>query len=126
MSGINLFTIGFTKKSAEQFFTRLRQAGVKRLVDVRLQNNSQLAGFSKREDLAYFLRSIAGIDYVHLLDLAPTKEMLDHYKKVSRDRPAYEQQFRELIAAEYQKYGAVVREAGIELGCLVRANDDAG
>lgn len=94
---LKLFTIGFTKKSAEQFFTKLQKAGVKRVVDTRLNNNSQLAGFSKRDDLAYFLRSIAGIEYVHLLELAPTQELLDRYKKGDRNWPAYERDFNELI-----------------------------
>jgi uncharacterized protein (DUF488 family) len=94
---LRLFTIGFTKKSAEQFFTTLQKAGVRRVVDTRLNNNSQLAGFSKRDDLAYFLRSIAGIEYVHLLDLAPTQELLDRYKKGDRDWAAYERDFNELI-----------------------------
>ena len=97
MSALKLFTIGFTKKSAEAFFTRLQRAGVKRLIDVRLNNNSQLAGFSKRDDLAYFLKAIAGIEYVHLLDLAPTPELLDRYKKADRDWPAYERDFLKLI-----------------------------
>lgn len=94
---VKLFTIGFTKKSAEQFFTKLQQAGVDRVVDIRLNNNSQLAGFSKRDDLAYFLRSIIGIDYVHLLELAPTEQLLDRYKKGHGDWAAYERDFNELI-----------------------------
>jgi len=69
---MKIFTIGFTKKSAETFFTRLQQAGVKRLVDVRLNNVSQLAGFAKRDDLRYFTKTICGIDYKHVPDLAPT------------------------------------------------------
>ena len=98
MSALKLFTIGFTKKSAEAFFTKLQRAGVKRVIDTRLNNNSQLAGFSKRDDLAYFLRAVAGIEYVHLLDLAPTQELLDRYKKADRDWPAYERDFLKLIA----------------------------
>src|SRR5262245_66040773 len=93
MQPIKLFTIGFTKKSAEAFFTKLQVAGVKRVIDVRLNNNSQLAGFSKRDDLAYFLRSIAGIEYVHVLDLAPTQDLLDRYKKIDRAWPAHEPDF---------------------------------
>ncbi|MDD9860652.1 MAG: DUF488 domain-containing protein [Nitrospira sp.] len=78
---MRLFTIGFTKKSAEGFFTKLSEGGARRVVDVRLNNVSQLAGFAKRQDLEYFLRELCGIDYVHLPELAPTKEMLDGYKK---------------------------------------------
>ena len=78
---IMLFTIGFTGKSAEQFFTALQNAGVKRLIDIRLNNVSQLAGFAKRDDLEYFLKEIGGIEYVHEPMLAPTQEILDAYKK---------------------------------------------
>ena len=66
MSKVKVFTIGFTKKTAEEIFSRLVQAGVKRVIDIRLNNVSQLAGFAKRDDLRYFLKSIAGIDYLHL------------------------------------------------------------
>jgi uncharacterized protein (DUF488 family) len=95
---LRLFTIGFTHKSAEQFFSLLQRAGVKRVVDVRLNNVSQLAGYSKRDDLRYFLRAVAGIDYVHLPDLAPTREMLDAYKKDKADWADYERQFLALMA----------------------------
>jgi uncharacterized protein (DUF488 family) len=67
---MKLFTIGFTKKSAEEFFTHLQNAGVRRIVDVRLNNTSQIAGFAKARDLKYFLHAIAGIDYVHIPDFA--------------------------------------------------------
>jgi uncharacterized protein (DUF488 family) len=95
---IELFTIGFTQKSAHDFFTSLEDAGVKRVVDVRLNNVSQLAGFSKKEDLSYFLKEIADIDYVHLPELAPTREMLDNYKKHEGDWDAYKRRFIDLMA----------------------------
>ena len=85
MEKIRLFTIGFTKKNAEEFFGKIIEAGVKRVVDVRLNNTSQLAGFSKKEDLVYFLKNLGGIDYVHLPELAPTPEMLVEYKKNKGD-----------------------------------------
>lgn len=94
---MRLFTIGFTKKSAETFFTEIRQSGARRLVDVRLNNVSQLAGFSKRDDLRYFLREICGIDYVQLPSLAPTQELLDQYRKQKGGWPAYERQFLALM-----------------------------
>ena len=94
---INLFTIGFTQKSAEQFFETLMQAGVRRVIDTRLNNVSQLAGFAKRKDLEYFLRTIGNIEYVHILDLAPTQDILDDYKKKKGDWDVYEQQFLELM-----------------------------
>lgn len=121
MNPIRLFTIGFTKKSAEAFFTKLQKAGVKRLVDVRLNNNSQLAGFSKRDDLAYFLRSIARIEYVHRLDLAPTQDLLDRYKKGDRDWPAYERDFTALI--EGRRIETTVPRELLDGACLLCSED---
>lgn len=121
MTPINLFTIGFTKKSAETFFTKLQRAGVKRLIDVRLHNNSQLAGFSKRDDLAYFLKSIAGIEYVHLLDLAPTADLLDRYKKLDKDWAGYERDFRQLIADRHIE--TTVPPTLLDGGCLLCSED---
>jgi uncharacterized protein (DUF488 family) len=95
---IQLTTIGFTRKSAEEFFRLLIEAGVRRVVDVRLNNTGQLAGFSKRDDLAYFLRTIAGIDYVHVPELAPTQAMLDRFKKHGVDWRDYEREFLQLVA----------------------------
>ncbi len=94
---MKLFTIGFTQKSAEAFFGRLSRAGVKRVIDIRLNNVSQLAGFAKRDDLRYFLKAICGIDYIHLPELAPTQEILDHFKKKKGDWLAYEKEFRSLL-----------------------------
>jgi len=94
---MEIYTIGFTKHSAERFFTRLRQCGVKRLVDVRLNNVSQLAGFAKRDDLRYFTKIICNIDYVHLPSLAPTKDLLDSYKKLKGNWQVYESSFLELM-----------------------------
>jgi len=94
---MKIYTIGFTKSTAEFFFTRLLKAHVKRLVDVRLNNVSQLAGFAKKDDLAYFLRSICGIPYEHRPELAPTQEMLDAFKKQKGDWNEYERRFTDLI-----------------------------
>jgi len=92
-----IFTIGFTKKSAEEFFSILAGAKVERLIDVRLNNMSQLAGFAKRDDLRYFLRTLCGIDYLHCLDLAPTQEILDSYKKNKESWSVYERDFINLL-----------------------------
>jgi uncharacterized protein (DUF488 family) len=99
MSEVKVFTIGFTKKKAEAFFTRLMRAGVKRVIDIRLNNVSQLAGFAKRDDLRYFLQAIGGIDYMHRPDLAPTQEILDDFKKNKGSWPAYERDFLALLFA---------------------------
>ena len=95
---MKVFTIGFTKKRAQEFFESLRDAGAKRVVDVRLNNVSQLAGFAKRHDLAYFLREICDVDYVHVPRLAPTKEILDAYKKKRGSWQEYEERFMALMA----------------------------
>ncbi len=94
---VNLFTIGFTQKKAEQFFETLLQAGVRRVIDTRLNNVSQLAGFAKKQDLEYFLRKTGGIEYIHILDLAPTKDILDDYKKKRINWDTYEDKFHQLI-----------------------------
>ncbi|MFM6200796.1 MAG: DUF488 family protein, partial [Dolichospermum sp.] len=94
---VNLFTIGFTQKKAEQFFETLTKAGVKRVIDTRLNNVSQLAGFAKKPDLQYFLQKICGIEYIHILDLAPTKDILDAYKKKEITWDSYEQKFNQLM-----------------------------
>lgn len=95
---VQLFTMGFTQKSAEQFFDILIKSGVKTVIDTRLNNVSQLAGFTKKNDLKYFLKQVGGIDYVHILDLAPTKDILDEYKKNKGDWGVYEQKFLKLIS----------------------------
>ena len=95
---MQLFTIGFTHKSAETFFGLLTEAGVKRVVDIRLNNVSQLAGFTKRDDLAFFLRSVAGIDYVHVPLLAPTQDLIDDYRKNGIGYDAFAARFRSLLA----------------------------
>lgn len=92
-----VYTIGFTKKSAADFFSLLRKSGAKRVVDVRLNNVSQLAGFSKRDDLKFFLTEIVGMDYVHLPLLAPTADILDAYKKHKGDWNVYEPAFLDLM-----------------------------
>lgn len=99
---MKIFTIGFTKKSAENFFTLLKHTGVKRLIDVRLHNISQLAGFTKRDDLRYFTKTICNIDYAHFPELAPTADILNAYKKVKNgDWARYEQQFLNLIQSRH-------------------------
>ncbi|MET4700099.1 uncharacterized protein (DUF488 family) [Constrictibacter sp. MBR-5] len=97
MDLLRVTTIGFTKSSAAHFFGRLRAAGVRRVMDVRLHNTSQLAGFAKADDLAWFLKSLGGIDYVHEPLLAPTADILDAFKKRKGDWRLYERQFLDLM-----------------------------
>ncbi len=118
---MKLFTIGFTKKNAERFFGLLSSSGVKRVVDVRLNNVSQLAGFAKRDDLKFFLQRVCGIDYVHLSDLAPTKEMLADYRKKRIGWDDYERQFLHLMR-ERRVEDSISREV-LDGGCLLCSED---
>ena len=93
-----VYTIGFTQKTAEQFFESLKKAGIRRLLDVRLNNTSHLAGFTKQKDLIYFLRTICAIEYLHEPLLAPTQEILDAYKKSKGSWEDYEHAFLRLMA----------------------------
>ena|SRR5215469_16236189 len=94
---MEIYTIGFTKKTAAEFFGTIRQAGIKRLIDVRLNNSSQLAGFTKREDLPFFLLEICQAQYLHEPLLAPTQEMLEAYKKRKGSWSNYEERFLALM-----------------------------
>ncbi len=94
---MTIYTIGFTQKSAEQFFELLKKNKIERLIDIRLRNSSQLAGFAKMEDLRYFLNAICNIEYVHELLLAPTNEILDGYKKTKQSWGDYEKDFLRLM-----------------------------
>ena len=118
---MKLFTIGFTRKSAQKFFGLLSSSGVERVVDVRLNNVSQLAGFAKRDDLEYFLRRVCGIDYVHLPALAPTQEMLADYRKDHKDWNIYEKQFLDLMR-ERRIEEEIPREI-VDGGCLLCSED---
>ncbi len=93
-----VYTIGFTKRSAEEFFEVIKKAGIKQLLDIRLNNSSQLAGFTKKEDLRYLLKAICGVNYRHELLLAPTQEILDTYKKSHGSWSNYEKDFHTLMS----------------------------
>ena len=118
---MRLMTIGFTKKSARQFFEALQTAGVKRVADVRLHNVSQLAGFAKRKDLEYFLETISGIDYVHVPDLAPTPELLDAFKKHRGTWQEYEDGFLDLMAR--RRVEKAIDPELLEDACLLCSED---
>ncbi|MGD0096121.1 MAG: DUF488 domain-containing protein [Terracidiphilus sp.] len=94
---MEIYSIGFTQKSAGEFFGTLKAHGIERLLDVRLNNTSQLAAFAKQADLAYFLREICSIVYEHEPLLAPTQEMLDSYKKKKGSWESYAESYLALI-----------------------------
>lgn len=112
----HMSTIGFTKTSAEHFFTRLIGAGVKAVIDVRLHNTSQLSGFAKAEDLAYFLEKIGGIGYRHMPLLAPEDSMLKMYRK-GGSWSVYESQFMDLM--ESRRIEDKLKPELLEGACLL-------
>lgn len=118
---MRIFTIGFTKKSAEAFFSAICGSGAKRVVDVRLNNVSQLAGFSKRDDLRYFLRAICGVGYAHVPKLAPTQALLDAYKKQKGDWRPYERGFLELM--KQRRIDETVSPDLVRDACLLCSED---
>ena len=94
---MEIYSIGFTQKSAREFFGALKAHGIERLLDVRLNNTSQLAGFAKQSDLKYFLHEICGVVYEHEPLLAPTQEILDAFKKRKGDWGEYTKAYLSLI-----------------------------
>ena len=117
---MKLFTIGFTKTTAEGFFSRLSKAHVKKLVDVRLNNVSQLSGFAKRDDLRYFSKMICDIEYDEKPELAPTQEILDEYRKSQGGWHAYVAKFLDLMA---RRRIEDIDRASLDGGCLLCSED---
>jgi uncharacterized protein (DUF488 family) len=93
---LKIYTIGFTKKSAKQFFALLENSGVDCLIDIRLRPSGQLAGFTKKDDLRYFLHELINCDYRHWPQLAPSDEILKTYRK-DHDWTRYEKAFEKLM-----------------------------
>ena len=118
---MKISTIGFTKKPARRFFDLLMQSDARRVVDVRLNNGSQLAGFAKKDDLAFFLGELCGMEYVHLPALAPTKELLDDYRKRRCDWEAYEDRFITLMRD--RRIEETVPKKIVSDGCLLCSED---
>lgn len=115
-------TIGFTKKKAEKFFELIKNSNTKCVIDVRLNNVSQLAGFSKKDDLKFFLKELCGVGYEHFPDLAPTKEMLDAYKKDHKSWQRYENEFLELMSK--RQIESNLPKDVINYGCLLCSEDN--
>ncbi len=116
---MKIYTLGFAKKSAKAFFETLRTAGVSRLLDIRLNNTSQLAGYTKRADLEYFCHAMLGIEYGHLPLLAPTKDILDAYKKHGNSWEVYEREFKALLVSRRPE--AVMNTLIFDRACLLCA-----
>lgn len=111
------YTVGFTQKSAERFFDLLKSNDIARVIDVRLNNISQLSGFAKRDDLKFFLRALCDADYIHLKELAPTKDILDAYKKKIITWEAYEDKFLNLISQ--RNIERSIDKPLLDRGCLL-------
>lgn len=116
---MTIYTLGFTQKTAEQFFGLLKKERIQLLVDIRLNNKSQLAGFTKGEDLRYFLEEICGCAYIHCEEYAPTKQILDDYKKKRIDWEGYVSQYLPLMARRGAAGKFPERFANYERICLL-------
>lgn len=114
---MNIYTIGFTKKNAESFFNFIKTERVSTMIDVRLNNVSQLAGFAKRDDLKFFLNELCQTDYIHIPDLAPTKEILTDYKKGIISWDNYENEFMNLMVK--RNIERTIDKSLLENGCLL-------
>jgi len=114
---IKLFTIGFTGKSAEKFFSLLKNASVKNLVDTRINNVSQLAGFAKGSDLKFFAKEIGNIRYEHNIDFAPTKELLSRYRGEEISWGDYELEYLNLL--DGRKIGQKIDIEKLHENCLL-------
>jgi uncharacterized protein (DUF488 family) len=114
---MNIYTIGFTKKNAETFFKFIKSSAIKTVVDVRLNNVSQLAGFAKKDDLKFFLRELCSTEYIHAPELTPTKEILNPYKDGKMTWQAYEDKFLNLMAQ--RNIEKSVRPELLDNGCLL-------
>ena len=103
---MNLYTIGFTQKSAQRFFELIKKNNIELLIDIRLNNKSQLAGFTKGPDLQYFLAEICKSEYMHCVEYAPTKEILDGYKNKVLTWDGYVKEFHSLMnrRGDYKKF----------------------
>jgi len=108
---MRIFTVGFAGKSARVFFGTLQKAGVKRVIDVRLYNTSQLAGYAKKADMEYFLESLVQAQYIYMPIMAPTRDILEGFKKGRIDWAEYEARFNELIAERHIE-NAITPEQG--------------
>ncbi len=94
---MKLYTIGFSGKSAETFFELLENAGVKSIFDLRLSNRGQLAGFTKEDDLRYFLKRLMNIPYFHYPELAPDHDLMDDYHKKRVDWEGFKIRFEAIM-----------------------------
>ena len=116
---MRIYTMGFAQKNAKTFFELLKKNRVEVLIDIRLNNKSQLAGFTKGDDLAYFLQNLCGCAYYHEIDFAPTKEILDSYKNKQTTWAEYEKAFLPLMRSRGAKELFDQKFRGFQNVCLL-------
>jgi len=118
-----LYTIGFTKKSARELFELLKEHQIKKVIDIRLSNTNQLAGFTKKNDLEYFLKEIADIKYFYVKDFAPTKELMiaKRERKISMDK--FEEEFTKIL--KQRKVENIFNEEELNQACLLCSEEQA-
>lgn len=121
LMSLPLFTIGFTQKSAQDFFSRLKSAGVKTVIDTRLNRTSQLSGFAKESDLRFFVRELCNADYRVEASFAPTEPMLKAYKSGKSTWDEYESEFKSLIAS--RRIERVFDRGQLQSACLLCSED---
>ena len=121
---VKVFTIGYAGKNAREFFTILKQTGIRKVIDVRLYNTSQLAGFTKRQDIEYFLQSIVDAEYAHLPIMAPTKQLLNSYKKGLISWQQYETQFKSIITQRQIEKHIIPQD--MNMACFLCSEAKAG
>jgi len=118
-----LYTIGFTQKSAENFINLIKESGAKRIIDIRLHANTQLAGFAKQNNLEYFLKELSNCNYCHIPLMAPSKEIFDDYKKHGLEWHEYERRFKKLI--NQRKIEWLIDQKDIDGACLLCCEAEA-
>jgi uncharacterized protein (DUF488 family) len=118
---LRIYTIGFTKKTLEDFITRLRKSSVQRIVDIRLNDSSQLSGFAKSPDLEFILKQF-GIEYISVKSLAPDKALLEKYRK-DKNWKQYEDNFKALMNARNAKKTLDSLQLGKKASCFLCSED---
>lgn len=114
---MNVYTIGFTKKNAETFFGLIKKNKVKTLIDIRLNNSSQLAGFAKKDDLKFFLKELCSTQYIHIPELAPTQDILNAYKNGEISWENYENSYLKLL--EQRKVENIITTELLDCSCFL-------
>lgn len=101
---MEVYTAGFTKWLAEDFFEKLNALNINKLIDIRLRPNSQLSGFTREVNFSYFLKKLSHVEYEHQINLAPTKELLNRRRKNNLSWPEFESEYLNLLTEDILEY----------------------